>query len=129
MAIDHADPEPLRAVSVHPPSPALSSLALAIYRMRRARDREMPPALLGEPAWDMLLALYLELPGIGIATFCFGSGVPHSTAMRWVAALEEAGLALRTRSSEPDRDMVSLTPQGQHLLERSLRAMSRTPNS
>ncbi len=40
----------------------LRESALELYLMRRARDRKLPKALVGEPAWDMLLHLYSEQP-------------------------------------------------------------------
>jgi hypothetical protein len=31
------------------------------YRLRRMRDQEFGPALFGEPAWDILLDLYIAV--------------------------------------------------------------------
>jgi hypothetical protein len=76
----------------------LSSLAEEIYLMRRARDREMPSELFGEPAWDMLLALYRENdPALTINALHLVSGIPESTAVRWVAALPRLQAADRPR--------------------------------
>jgi len=71
----------------------LSNAAGEIYRMRRARDRYLPKELTGEPAWDILLALYAEEPAkLPVSSLCFGSGAPQTTALRWIAVLEKAGL-------------------------------------
>ena len=51
----------------------LSNAAGEIYRMRRARDRYLPKELTGEPAWDILLALYAEEPAkLPVSSLCFG---------------------------------------------------------
>jgi DNA-binding MarR family transcriptional regulator len=108
-------------------SQLLSSAAAEIYRMRRARDRQMPPDLVGEPAWDMLLALYSEEPAkLPISTVCYGSGVPPTTALRWIGVLDEGGLVERTKHHRDGRIvLLSLTEQGRLVVERSLKAMLR----
>lgn len=104
----------------------LSSLAEEIYLMRRARDREMPSELFGEPAWDMLLALYRENdPALTMDALHLVSGIPESTAVRWVAALQCRGLVERARPGDQNLDLVSLTGEGRRILERSLGAMLR----
>lgn len=105
----------------------LSSAAAEIYRMRRARDQNMPEGLMGEPAWDILLALYAEEPAqLPASTVCYGSGVPQSTASRWIGVLEKGGLVERTEHPRDSRiTLLSLTPAGRLTVERSLKAMLR----
>jgi DNA-binding MarR family transcriptional regulator len=105
----------------------LSNAAGEIYRMRRARDRYLPKELTGEPAWDILLALYAEEPAkLPVSSLCFGSGAPQTTALRWIGVLGKSGLIERTQHP---RDasvlLLSLTEQGRLVIERSLRAMLR----
>jgi DNA-binding MarR family transcriptional regulator len=38
---------------------ALRAVAERLYSERRKRDEHFPPGLFGEPAWDLLLALYI----------------------------------------------------------------------
>lgn len=38
---------------------ALRAVAERLYAERRKRDEYFPPALFGEPAWDLLLALFI----------------------------------------------------------------------
>lgn len=105
----------------------LITAAGEIYRMRRARDRIMPADFVGEPAWDMLLALYSEEPAkLPVSSVCYGSGVPTTTALRWIGALVEQCLVERTRHNR-DRRLVllSLTDEGRQIVERSLKAMLR----
>jgi hypothetical protein len=73
-------------------------LARDIYRNRRRRDGVLPTELFGEPAWDMLLDLYIaryERREVSTTSLCIASGVPASTALRWITALMNAGLATR----------------------------------
>ena len=105
----------------------LSNAAGKIYRMRRARDRYLPKELTGEPAWDILLALYAEEPAkLPVSSLCFGSGAPQTTALRWIGVLGKSGLIERTQHP---RDasvlLLSLTEQGRLVIERSLKAMLR----
>jgi DNA-binding MarR family transcriptional regulator len=105
----------------------LSTAAAEIYRMRRARDHVMPKGLVGEPAWDMLLALYSEEPAkLTVSSVCYGSGVPQSTAMRWIAILERQKLVRRVEHPRDERiNLLSLTDEGRLLVERALKAMLR----
>lgn len=105
----------------------LTSAAAEIYAMRRARDRYMPDGLASEPAWDMLLALYSEEPSkLPVSSLCYGSGVPMTTALRWIAVLESRGLVERTRHNRDRRiNLLSLTSKGSGVVERCLRAILR----
>ena len=103
----------------------LTRAAAEIYRMRRERDRLMPAGLMGEPAWDMLLALYSEEPGkLPPSSLCYASGVPSSTALRWIEVLSQQGLVERTEHKrDPHLVLLSLTGKGRTIVERCLKAM------
>jgi DNA-binding MarR family transcriptional regulator len=105
----------------------LSSAAAEIYRMRRARDRHMPVGLVGEPAWDILLALYSEEPAkLPVSTVCYGSGTPPTTALRWIGVLERRCLLERANHHKDGRIvLLSLTPEGRLIVERCLKEMLR----
>lgn len=103
----------------HPPSaqPEITQDVIrAIIRARQARDVYLPPELLSDPAWGMLLELlHGELAGqrVSISTLCEAAAVPDSTAARWLKALEARDLA--ARRSNPDEggsEFVELTPKG-----------------
>jgi len=102
----------------------LRRLARKIYDARRMRDRLLDTQLFGEPAWDMLLALY-HLPALGHMLTVSGlsccSGVPATTALRWQNTLFSEGLIERG-PHEKDRRMqfVRLTDRGRQLLDRYL---------
>ncbi len=74
---------------------------------RRIRDRIFSDGtLFGEPQWEILLDLfvaYAEGRQISVTSACLASGVPVTTALRHLAALEKAGLIARTTNSEDGR--------------------------
>ncbi len=80
---------------------------------RRARARFLPVDLFGEPAWDLLLDLFIageEGKPISITSACIASGVPSTTALRWIGVLDERGLISRDPDPEDGRRIyVSLT--------------------
>ena len=73
-------------------------LARRTYADRRRRDKLFQPGLFGEPAWDILLDLFIsakEGKKVSVTSACIGSAVPTPTALRWIAVLESQGHALR----------------------------------
>lgn len=92
-----------------------SKLVRKILKSRGRRTSLFSERLFGEPAWDMLLELYLaelEQQRISIGSLCIGSRVAATTALRWIRALECEGLI--TRTSDPlhgRRILVRLVPE------------------
>jgi len=73
-------------------------VAKYLYRFRRRRDDIFPKRLFSDPAWDILLDLYIsEVEGkkISITSACAASNVPLTTALRWIGVLEDRGLVIR----------------------------------
>jgi predicted transcriptional regulator len=80
--------------------------------------------LFGEPAWDMLLALYC-LPARGeimaVTSLSYAADVPLTTGHRWQETLVKEGLIERGPESERGyRHLVRLTTKGRTLLENYL---------
>lgn len=78
--------------------PLWLELARRTYADRRRRTKLFEPNLFGEPAWDMLLDLFIaakEGKRVSVTSACIGSDVPATTALRWIAVLESQGLVLR----------------------------------
>ena len=68
-------------------------------RLRRRRDALFPDGLFADPAWDLLLDLYLaHLNGtsISVTSACIAACVPPTTALRWISKLEKARLVERS---------------------------------
>ena len=73
-------------------------LVRRIIRQRQLRARYLPGELFADPVWDMLLdltAAAAEHSRISVTSLCLASGVPPSTALRWITQMEEAGLVER----------------------------------
>jgi DNA-binding MarR family transcriptional regulator len=81
-------------------------LVSEILRFRKQRNRAFGHGLFGEPAWDILLELYTaERTGrkLSVSGACYVSGVPLSTALRWISRLEREGWILRTDDPQDKR--------------------------
>jgi DNA-binding MarR family transcriptional regulator len=89
---------------------------------RRKRARYLSPELFAEPAWDILLDLLrAELAGerISVSSACLAGGVPASTGLRWLKALEQQGLVLRQSDPRDARRIfVALSPNASGALRR-----------
>lgn len=87
-----------------------------IRQARHLRVKFFDAKLFADPAWDMLLDLYrahLAQQRICTTSLCIGSGAPVSTALRWLNALEQRGLAQRSQDPlDGRRFWVSLTDEG-----------------
>src|SRR3546814_11460790 len=64
-----------------------------LIRCRRLRDRYFDGDLFADPAWDMLLDLYLAAERntrpVSISSLCIASAVPAPTALRWIKTFED----------------------------------------
>jgi len=101
--------------------------ARRLYLERRRREKHFGSdgGLFAEPAWDILLDLFIayeEGKSQSTSMTCIGACVPQTTGLRWIALLEREGLV----HSWPDqRDgryrMLGLTPAGVGKMVRYLR--------
>ena len=95
-----------RASNANEPSQQqLVKLAKRIRDMRKARTRFFDIDLFGEPAWDIILALYLsdaEGYRLKVTDLVNESQATASTALRWIDRLQELGLITR-RENPLDR--------------------------
>jgi DNA-binding MarR family transcriptional regulator len=100
----------------------LATIATSIYRARRRRLKYFDPSLLGEPAWDMLLDLFIGTAlgrRINLTSLWGAAEVPHATARRHFALLEEKGLVKRNRDRIDRRVVyVEMTPLGYKQMRR-----------
>lgn len=91
------------------------------YANRRRRERTLPGDLFGEPAWDMLLDLYVQKARarpVSIHSLCIASMVPPTTALRWIDRLLACGLVERRRCERDLRVVhIVLTGRGMAAIE------------
>ena len=81
-------------------------VAQSALKLRRRRERVLGEQLFAEPAWDMLLDLYVrqsEDRRTTVSSACIGAVAPATTALRYLAALEQRGLVVRHPSSGDSR--------------------------
>lgn len=98
----------------------LRARARQIYRDRRRRFVHFGVEMFGEPAWDMLLILYLEEGGQRQSQRRLAevSGAPKSTAMRWIDYLDREGLVrVESHPTDKRRNFVALSDKGRQRLE------------
>lgn len=99
----------------------LLAIALKYYRVRRLRDCQLPKDLFGEPAWDMLLDLFISTRRglvVSVTSLCIASAVPPTTALRHIALLEERGLLQRIPAQHDRRvSYVELTEHAYQAME------------
>lgn len=104
--------------------------AQSIFEQRRLRARHFPDQeIFGEPAWDILLDLYIHQSRneeISVKSASIGSGAPASTALRWLKVLEEMNLIVSAaHETDQRRRLVRLTPEGYESMTRYLEEIAR----
>jgi hypothetical protein len=96
-------------------TPISAGLVRKLIKLRRDRDRHLPPELFGDPAWDMLLdltAARLDQIDVPVSSLCLAAAVPTTTALRWVRSLSEAGLFVRrTDPTDARRAFITLSDE------------------
>jgi len=103
-----AAPEP--RAPTHTPE----QMAQQLYADRRRRTRHLPPTLFGEPAWDILLDLFIAAErglDISVTSACIAADVPSTTGLRWLHILEGEGLVKSEADTQDGRRrFIRLTP-------------------
>ena len=103
---------------------ALANAARKLLKQRSRRQKYLPPELFAEPAWDMLLDLFIaQMEGreVSVTSVCLASSSPPTTALRWLEVVQGLGLVERSPSAEDRRvSHVRLTSAGSNALRRYL---------
>ncbi len=103
---------------------ALAALAKRLYKERQERSRYLPEKLCAEPGWNIMLDLFaatVDGQDVAITAACYGSGVPPTTALRWVEELR--AMELIDRMPDPTdhrRTFLRLTAKGYRIMEQYL---------
>ena len=94
----------------------------AVIRARRLRTSFFDEELFADPAWDMMLDLFQEELAhrrVSVSSLCAASGVPPTTALRWLKTMVEKGLFLRRADPLDGRRIyVELAPHTREALTR-----------
>jgi DNA-binding transcriptional ArsR family regulator len=107
--------------ATRPPLPD-PRLVRQIIRQRQLRARFFDGDLFADPAWDMLLdltAARAEHSRVSVTSLCIASGVPPTTALRWIAQMTEAGLLERVEDEiDKRRAFITLTDKAADAMAR-----------
>lgn len=107
--------------ATRPPLPD-PRLVRKIIQQRQLRARFLDGDLFADPAWDMLLdltAARVEHVRVSVTSLCIASGVPPTTALRWISQMTDSGLLERIED-ETDRRRAFI-----QLTEKAVDAMAR----
>lgn len=98
----------------------LAAIATSIFNARKRRLELFDASLFGEPAWDMLLTLFIARTRgemLSTRSLCALGGVPHTTGLRRIDELEAKGLIRRARDPIDARVMqIQICPKGYELM-------------
>jgi len=97
-------------------------LVRRVIRQRHLRGRFFDAELFADPAWDILLdltAARVENARVSVTSACIASGVPPTTALRWIGQLTEAGLLERVQDvADRRRAFIALSDSGAEAMAR-----------
>jgi DNA-binding MarR family transcriptional regulator len=100
---------------------ALRKDAAKVQLSRRLRHKELDEQILGEPAWDILLSLFVidnSSRRMSLVELARATKVPQTTTLRWVSTLEQHDLARRVPNRFDHRVVhVELTDKGRKSME------------
>jgi DNA-binding MarR family transcriptional regulator len=100
------------------------TLARELIRLENLKRSSFPKGMIFDPAWNILLDLFVrhsENRVTSVTSACGASGVPMTTALRYIQAME---LDEMLRRQDDDRDErrkhLLLTPKSVRLVQRVL---------
>lgn len=104
----------------------LATLARHILKFRRSRDTIFGDGIFADPAWDMLLDLFVsayDRRQVSVSSLCIAAAAPATTALRWITTLEQDGLVWKAPDPRDGRRIyVSLTEEGLQKITRVLKS-------
>jgi len=125
---DESDPSGRLLPDAPPPLPN-PELVRQILRQRQARARFFDGDLFADPAWDILLdltAARAERERVSVTSLCIASGVPPTTALRWISQMTEAGLLRRVEDEQDKRRaFIALTDMAAEAMARYFAALGK----
>lgn len=90
-------------------TPSELSTAQAELKHRRFREQIFPDQLFADPAWDILLEMFIARARgkrVSVSDACIASAVPATTGLRWVKTLEQMKLIEREADSADGRRII-----------------------
>jgi len=97
-------PQPL--LDANEPWKARAEAASRYLKLRCQRDAIAGPSLLSDPAWDMLLDLFVgHITGrdVSVTSACLASRRPATTSLRYIERMAKQGLIRREKDCNDNR--------------------------
>ena len=110
---------------------ALRADAAAVQLARSLRRKVFEENIFGEPAWEILLALYVNdlHRRLNTSRLTELSGVAMTTVLRWLDVLEDAQLILRRENSRDQRIVViELSRRGRSMMDEYFMRLRQLPS-
>jgi hypothetical protein len=85
---------------------AMLAMVEALIASRRQRLKFFDTEFFFDPSWTMLLDLFraqLREQRISVSAVCYGSGVPETTALRYIKIMEDRGYIVRVQDPNDKR--------------------------
>ena len=102
-----------RAAAMHDAD--LTEFARQLLAGRKQRDRYFDPMLFSNPAWDILLNLYVadaEGRPVSVLESCAASIVPQGVALRWLGYLKQEEMVIEMPDpARPRHTLIRLADQ------------------
>jgi DNA-binding MarR family transcriptional regulator len=122
---------PDEAVAAESDRSATVRCARQLLGLRRLREEMLGGSLFADPAWDLLLHLYVESAAgrrVAISELCAAAKVRPTTGLRWINLLVEAGLLEKSDDpADARRVFVGFAPGAEEALHHILaRAMAES---
>lgn len=115
------------AVAGLPQPAAFPDVIRTMVRLRTRRNERLCTDVFRDPAWDMLLELvaaHHERRAVSVSALCFASGVPATTALRYIERMAADGLIVRAGDFDDQRRiLVEIAPERFPALEALMRDM------
>jgi len=129
----HCEDGKLTVPIAPPPAPVdIGRMARLMHKRAIART-DLLGDLLADGAWHMLLELTAEDArgkGVSVSSLCIASGVPPTTALRYLKAMEERGLIQRYPDRRDGRrTWVHMTDMTRDAMHRAVREYAEDVSS
>lgn len=122
MLLDATTRSPPGAESRNSGEPERSKLrarASELLKISRLRREHFAPSMFGEPAWEILMTLYLNDARFTVTRLGEYTGLPVTTTVRWVNYLEKEKLIARNpHPTDMRMAVIELTTKGRERLDR-----------
>jgi DNA-binding MarR family transcriptional regulator len=122
---------PLSTSATEAERAATVAFAHQLLALRRLREVTFGPSLFADPAWDLLLHLYVDTAAgrqVSVSSLCQSAQVRPTTGLRWINVLVDEELLVKSDDPEDARRVfIAFAPGAEQRMQKLLaRAMTET---